>query len=212
MEIINLHAKPSCQLFVGDISSSATEDDLYQLFRQYGQVCHIRLMKGKKNPYSPQVHLNYGFVRFDTVESATSAKNGLQGFLLCGRHLKIGWAARRDPNELRLLQHHDRVQSCSIHVTYKSVVHERYLTNRKITEENLRILFSFYGIVDDVSIKKSATNGSGYHSGYGFVHFAPTEKGICSALAAIQGLNGKIVDGFSFRCDISHDLEKKLGL
>ncbi len=63
---------------------------------------------------------------------------------------RVGWASYKNKKEPKILQHHDRMDSSSVHISYIS-----YQLNHIITEESLRILFSSFGVVLDTSIKKS---------------------------------------------------------
>jgi hypothetical protein len=67
---------------------------------------------------------------------------------LNGTH-RVGWAAYKNKKEPRL-QHHDKMDSASIHVSYIT-----FQLDAVITEESLRQLFSSFGPVVDTSIKKS---------------------------------------------------------
>lgn len=62
----------------------------------------------------------------------------------------VGWASFRSKKEPRPPQHHDRLESASVHVSYIS-----YQLRTLVTEEALRIMFSTFGVVLDCSIKKS---------------------------------------------------------
>jgi hypothetical protein len=73
------------------------------------------------------------------------------------------------------------------------------------------MLFSSFGVVLDCSIKKSYIDQSiNRQCGYGFVHFASSQEGIESALAAVAGLNDATINEVCYKCSISHNLEKHL--
>jgi RNA recognition motif-containing protein len=58
----------ACTLFAGDLSSTCTEEHLYELFIPFGQIQQIRIQKSKKN-----VSLGYAFVTMDTPINAFNA-------------------------------------------------------------------------------------------------------------------------------------------
>lgn len=119
---------------------------------------------------------------------------------------RIGWASYKSKKDPKLPQHHDRIESSSVHVSFIS-----YQLQRLITEESLRILFSTFGVVLDTSIKKSYIDQSiNRQCGYGFVHFSISPEGIASALAAVKALNDATIDEVCYKCSISHNLEKHL--
>ncbi len=80
----------SSTLFVGDLSVSCLENDLYELFSAYGIVTNIRVMKTRKN-----ASLGYAFVTLSSFAEAHSAMNQLNGIMFCGRKLRIGLADAR---------------------------------------------------------------------------------------------------------------------
>lgn len=71
-------------LFVGDLSISCNEDDLYKLFASYGTILEIRIKRNQNNTRS----LQYGFIDFSKEKSAISAMNYLNGVVFKGRPLK----------------------------------------------------------------------------------------------------------------------------
>ena len=77
------------KLYVGNISYSATADELRELFAQYGEVKQVNLMEGR----------GYGFVQMSTPEEAGKAKDALNGSAFKGRTLKVDEA--RQPGDKR---------------------------------------------------------------------------------------------------------------
>jgi len=79
MEANNTHEDAdvtACTLFAGDLSSTCTEEHLYELFCPFGQIQQIRIQKSKKN-----VSLGYAFVTMDTPMNAFNAM--VSSFLVC---------------------------------------------------------------------------------------------------------------------------------
>ena len=66
-------------LFVFHLPPDATESTLRVLFEPYGALSSVRVLPGK----------GYGFVNFETVQSAITAIHGLNGFKLGNKHLKV---------------------------------------------------------------------------------------------------------------------------
>ena len=67
------------KLFVGNISYSASEQQLKDLFAQHGTVVDIRIIGDK----------GFGFVEMSSQSEAENAKNALDGFNLEGRNLRV---------------------------------------------------------------------------------------------------------------------------
>jgi RNA recognition motif-containing protein len=75
------------KLYVGNISYSATSDELKELFAQYGEVKQVNLMEGR----------GYGFVEMSSPEEAMKARDALNGTDFKGRTLKVDEA--RQPKD-----------------------------------------------------------------------------------------------------------------
>lgn len=75
-------------LFVGDLSVTCDETRLKDLFESCGvHVTSLRIMKNKT-----QSSLGYGFVNVESMEQAQHALKTLNGVLVCGRYLRLGFA------------------------------------------------------------------------------------------------------------------------
>lgn len=80
------------KLYVGNLTYSVTEDQLEELFSQYGDVKSVRVIERK----------GFGFVEMGTVEEAESAKEALNETEFVGRTLRIDEARPPRPrNEYR---------------------------------------------------------------------------------------------------------------
>jgi cleavage stimulation factor subunit 2 len=81
-------------VFVGNIPYDVTEDDLINLFRQFGEVVKFRLVidpgtgKGK----------GYGFCDFATIEAAEAAKKMNNILPINGRTLRVDSASQAQPS------------------------------------------------------------------------------------------------------------------
>jgi RNA recognition motif-containing protein len=69
----------SNKLFVGNISYSATEEQLRELFSGYGTVTNIELFRDK----------GFGFVEMSNKAEAERARVALSGYNLQGRMLNV---------------------------------------------------------------------------------------------------------------------------
>lgn len=82
-------------LFVGDLPSSCTEDNLKLLFSQCGEVIHVKIITKPSEDTSDKplrVSLCYGFVHMIDNQSALKALQELSGSFFNGRFLRVGWA------------------------------------------------------------------------------------------------------------------------
>jgi RNA recognition motif-containing protein len=76
------------KLYVGNLPYSTTEDDLTQLFSQFGAVLSARLIIDRDNGRSK----GYSFVEFEKKEEADAAIAGLNGKDFEGRALVVNEA------------------------------------------------------------------------------------------------------------------------
>ncbi|XP_062563280.1 hrp65 protein-like isoform X2 [Armigeres subalbatus] len=70
------------RLFIGNLTNDATEDELIELFRPFGDISEIFMNKDK----------NYAFVRVDYFSNAVKAKRELEGTLHKNRMLRLRFA------------------------------------------------------------------------------------------------------------------------
>jgi len=79
------------KIYVGNLSYSSTEDDVRQLFAQFGQVAEVTLLQDKQTG-KPR---GFGFVDMPSQEEAEKAIAELNGKPLDGRDLKISQAQEK---------------------------------------------------------------------------------------------------------------------
>jgi len=78
-------------IYVGNLSRDASEDDMRQAFESFGQVTSAVIIKDKFSGESR----GFGFVEMPNKPEADAALNGLNGQDLKGRALKISEARPR---------------------------------------------------------------------------------------------------------------------
>jgi RNA recognition motif-containing protein len=80
-------------IFVGNLSFNATEDDLRQLFETYGEVDKVNVITDRDTGRAR----GFGFVEMPDNSAAKAAIAGLQGKDLGGRTLNVNEAKPREP-------------------------------------------------------------------------------------------------------------------
>jgi len=80
-------------IFVGNLAYSATDQDLRQLFEQYGVVDKISVIIDRDTGRSK----GFGFVEMPDSNAAKTAIAKLQGMELAGRALTVNEAKPREP-------------------------------------------------------------------------------------------------------------------
>lgn len=88
-------------IFVGNLSYSATDQDLRQLFEQYGVVDKVNIITDRETGRSR----GFGFVEMSDSRAAKAAIEALQGTQLAGRPLTVNEAKPREqrsaPRQMR---------------------------------------------------------------------------------------------------------------
>lgn len=79
------------RLFVGNLSFHTTEDDLQQLFAEYGEVLDLKIMQDRETGRSR----GFGFVTMGTSDEAKKAMEALDGTDLDARTLRVNEAEQR---------------------------------------------------------------------------------------------------------------------
>ncbi len=80
-------------IYVGNISFNASEDDLRDAFEQYGTVETVKIVLDRDTGRSR----GFGFVEMADDDAGREAINALNGFDLEGRELKVNEARPREP-------------------------------------------------------------------------------------------------------------------
>lgn len=68
-------------VFVGGLSSEVTEQTLFTLFKPFGIIQNIKIPPGK----------NCGFLKYSTREEAEEAILAMEGFIIGGNRVRLGW-------------------------------------------------------------------------------------------------------------------------
>jgi RNA recognition motif-containing protein len=79
------------KLYVGNLSYAVTNEQLKELFSQYGEVKQANVIEGK----------GFGFIEMASAEDADKAKKELNGTDFKGRALRIEEARPQKPRQNR---------------------------------------------------------------------------------------------------------------
>ena len=80
-------------IYVGNLTFNATEQDIRQLFEPYGAVDEIRVIMDRETGRSK----GFGFVEMPDGTAARAAIAKLQGHEIAGRTLTVNEAKPREP-------------------------------------------------------------------------------------------------------------------
>ena len=85
------------KIFVGNLAFTSTDQDIRQLFEQYGVVDTISVITDRDTGRSK----GFGFVEMPDSQAAKAAIVGIQGQELTGRTLTVDEAKPREPRQPR---------------------------------------------------------------------------------------------------------------
>ncbi|KAH9621546.1 hypothetical protein KSS87_004420 [Heliosperma pusillum] len=86
-------ADPSPNLFVSGLSKRTTTDGLREAFSKFGEVVHAKVVTDHVSGFSK----GFGFVKYATIEEASSGIEGMNGAFLDGWVIFAEYAKPRPP-------------------------------------------------------------------------------------------------------------------
>lgn len=189
-------------LFIRSLPPSATDQSLTEFFSQHYPVKHAVVVLDPKTKTSR----GYGFVTFTDEDDTVEAKEKLSKELLDGRRLRLDIAEPRQRDNIK-----GATSTISSKVSEDKRKREEALAEAKRppkliirnlpwsikTSDQLGALFRSYGKVKFADLPQS----KGKLAGFGFV----TLRGRPNAEKAIEGVNGKVVDGRTLAVDWAVD-------
>ncbi len=81
------------KIYVGNMNYATTEDQLNNLFGQYGTVLSVNIINDR-DTNRPK---GFGFVEMEEEDAAEAAISALNGFEYDGRNLRVNEALERKP-------------------------------------------------------------------------------------------------------------------
>jgi len=82
-------------MYVSNLSFRVGEQELGELFAQYGEVASVKIITDRETGRSR----GFGFVVMDSDEEAQNAMNALSNLELGGRNINVSEARQRDESE-----------------------------------------------------------------------------------------------------------------
>uniref|UniRef100_A0A915CC40 RRM domain-containing protein n=1 Tax=Parascaris univalens TaxID=6257 RepID=A0A915CC40_PARUN len=101
-EVFNATRADNTSVYVGNVHSSTTEEDLRDAFASIGAISEVRIFKQQ----------GYAFVRYATKEAATRAIMQMNGKEINGQNIKCSWG--RTPNENCLMANQAALNGLSL--------------------------------------------------------------------------------------------------
>ncbi|KAI3512574.1 hypothetical protein L1887_19890 [Cichorium endivia] len=163
-------------VYVKNLDSDFTENLLIEKFSEYGNVTSAVIMSdadGKSR--------GFGFVNFESHESAKNAIEALNGALIGSKELFVGKAMKKSEREGFLKLAHKKDTTNPSNLFLKNLA-------ASVDEQTLEETFGAHG---HVLLTKVIRHQNGISKGFGFVCFSNQEE----AKKARDSLNGKFYHG-----------------
>lgn len=80
------------KLFIGGLPWKTTEKELREAFSKFGEVEDVKVIRDRRTGKSK----GFGFITFETNESAMKAKEGMNNATFGERTIKVDWAKERE--------------------------------------------------------------------------------------------------------------------
>ncbi|GAV64366.1 RRM_1 domain-containing protein [Cephalotus follicularis] len=162
----------SRSLFVKNLNFKTSDEALKKHFSEHmkeGRILSLKLKQHLKN--GKLVSMGFGFIEFDSVETATNVKRDLQDTILDGHALNLQLChAKKDEQEIKKVGK----DKSTTKLLVKNVAFEA-------TEKDLRQLFSPFGQIKSLRLPMKFGN----HRGFAFVEYVTKQE----AQNALQALS-----------------------
>jgi polyadenylate-binding protein len=157
-------------IFVKNLDQGIDHKALFDTFSMFGNILSCKVAMSPTGE-----SLGYGFVHYETEESALKAIEKVDGMVISGANVQVArWKPRSERSG-------DTGKFTNIYV--KGLP-------ESINSEGLRAMFEAYGVVTSFLL---SIDSDGKSRGFGFVNFENPED----AEVAVANLNGKEIDGAS---------------
>ncbi|CAK9135346.1 unnamed protein product [Ilex paraguariensis] len=171
IRIMYSHRDPSIRksgtanIFIKNLDKAIDNKALHDTFSSFGSILSCKISTDSNGQSK-----GYGFVQFDSEESAQSAIDKLNGMLLNDKQVYVGHFLRKQERES---------------VMNKTKFNNVYVKNlaESTTEDDLKRIFGEYGTITSAVVMR---DGEGKSRCFGFVNFENADD----AAKAVEALNG----------------------
>jgi len=159
------------RIYVGCINYDTREEEIKKAFVTFGPIRSITMswdsMTGK--------HKGFVFVEFEQPEAAQLALDQMNGILVLGRNIKVGWPSQMPQAQACI----DEIQkeSRNFNRIYVAGIH------KDLGDDDIRSVFSAFGQIKTCELASAGIPGR--HKGYGYIEYETLQ----SAQEAISSLN-----------------------
>ncbi|CAJ2675405.1 unnamed protein product [Trifolium pratense] len=175
IRVMYSHRDPSIRksgaanIFIKNLDKTIDHKALHDTFSTFGHILSCKIATDGSGQSK-----GYGFVQFETAESAQSAIDKLNGMLINDKQVYVGHFLRKQDRDNDLT---------------KTKFNNVYVKNlsESFSEDDLKNTFGEYGTITSAVLMRDA---DGRSKCFGFVNFESPED----AAKAVEALNGKKVD------------------
>jgi len=213
------HPRSEANVYIGNLKPSVTKEQLEELFKRFGTVVECKILMDHESGQSK----GCGFVKFENVNHAKDAINGLSGMNLpelCLRPLTVKFARKHEKTHHTHygggMQHQPAPRfrggagasaaaaapRSSAPVEYSGFCLFVYNLPPETNNDTLRTLFHRFGNITSANVM---VDYSGSCRGFGFVNFEKKEE----ADKAISEMNGFIMKNRSLVVSYKSDKTDK---
>lgn len=162
-------------VYIKNFGTDLDSDKLKEMFEVFGKILSAIVMTDENGKSK-----GFGFVSFETCESAEKAIKEMNGKNVNGKILYVGQAQKKADRMAELKQKFEQLK-----VDRKVNVYVKNLDD--IIDDD--ILFKEFAPFGNITSAKVMTNEHGLSKGFGFVCFSTPEE----ASAAVTAMNGRIL-------------------
>uniref|UniRef100_A0A1B6FZD1 Polyadenylate-binding protein n=1 Tax=Cuerna arida TaxID=1464854 RepID=A0A1B6FZD1_9HEMI len=161
-------------VFIKNLDKNIDNKAIYDTFSAFGNILSCKLAQDEEGQSK-----GYGFVHYETEESAKKAIERVNGMLLNDKKVYVGRFISNKEREKEI----GEKAKCFTNVYVKNLPED-------VNDERLRELFERYGTITSAKIMYEDEEKT-KSRGFGFVAFDKTE----SAEKAVEEMNNKVIDG-----------------
>ncbi|KAL9638047.1 MAG: hypothetical protein Q9164_001820 [Protoblastenia rupestris] len=181
---------PSTTVYVGNLFFDVRSDDLKKEFERAGSVKEARIISDQRG-----LSKGFGYVEFDTVESATKAISlyNLQNFE--GRRLSVQYSVNRQHQPRGAAAGSTQRNQAPLHSPTKTL----FIGNMSFDMSDRDLNNLFREVKNVIDVRVAIDRRTGQPRGFAHADFTDIE----SAERALDELRGKMVCGRALRVDFS---------
>ena len=178
-------------VFIKNLDSAIDNKALHDTFTQFGDILSCKVAQDELGNSR-----GYGFIHFQTGDSATRAIAGVNGMLLNDKKVFVGHHIAKRDRQSKF----DEMKANFTNLYVKNI-------DNDVTDEELSSLFEKFGSISSAAITRDPETGKG--RGFGFVNYIDHEH----ASKAVDALNDSDFHGQSLyvgRAQKKHEREEEL--